>query len=139
MAFSFVQERHGSLSSVGLVLSYSLFVTLGTKQKGIARKSKMIFEMAQIDIKPGMESAFEQAVVKAAPLFQRARGCRGMQLLRSIEQPSRYTLRVTWETIDDHLVHFRESQDFQEWRRLAGGFFAAPPQVGHIEVAVAGF
>lgn len=99
----------------------------------------MIFEMAQIDIKPGMESAFEQAVVKAAPLFQRARGCRGMQLLRSIEQPSRYTLRVTWETIDDHLVHFRESQDFQEWRRLAGGFFAAPPQVGHIEVAVAGF
>jgi heme-degrading monooxygenase HmoA len=99
----------------------------------------MIFEMAQIEIKAGMESAFEHAVAQATPLFQRARGCRGMQLLRSIEQPSRYTLMVTWETIDDHLVHFRESQDFQEWRRLAGGFFAGPPQVGHIQVAVAGF
>jgi hypothetical protein len=46
---------------------------------------------------------------------------------------------VTWETVDDHTVHFRESQDFQEWRRLVGGFFAGPPQVGHVQVAAAGF
>ena len=99
----------------------------------------MIFEMAQIEIKPGMESAFEHGVVQATPLFQRARGCHGVQLLKSIEQPSRYTLMVTWETLDDHIVHFRESKDFQEWRRLVGEFFAGPPQVGHVQVAVAGF
>lgn len=99
----------------------------------------MIFEMAQIEIKPWMESAFEHGVAQATPLFQRARGCHGLQLLKSIEQPSRYTLMVTWETLEDHTVHFRESQDFQEWRRLVGGFFAGPPQVGHVQVAVAGF
>ncbi|MGA2961778.1 MAG: antibiotic biosynthesis monooxygenase [Candidatus Korobacteraceae bacterium] len=99
----------------------------------------MIFEMAQLEIKPGTESAFENGVAQAAPLFKRARGCHGVQLLKSIEQPLRYTLMVTWETLDDHVVHFRESQDFQEWRRLVGGFFASPPQVGHVQVAVVGF
>jgi heme-degrading monooxygenase HmoA len=102
------------------------------------QKKGMIFEMAQIEIKPGMESAFENGVAQAVPLFQRAPGCRGVQLLKSIEQPSRYTLMVTWESVDAH-THFRESQDFPEWRRLVGGLFASPPQVGHVQVALTGF
>jgi heme-degrading monooxygenase HmoA len=99
----------------------------------------MFFEMAQFEIKPGTESAFEHGVSVATPLFQRARGCRGMQLLRSVEQPSHYTLMVTWETVEDHTVHFRGSKDFEEWRRLVGEYFAIAPQVGHVHVAVAGF
>jgi heme-degrading monooxygenase HmoA len=103
------------------------------------KEIKMVFEMAQIEIKPGMESAFEHGVAQATPLFQRARGCRGMRLLKSVEQPSRYTLMVTWETVDDHVVHFRKSADFQEWRRLVGDFFVNPPQAGHVQVALTGF
>ena len=99
----------------------------------------MIFELAQIDVKPGMESAFEKGVEQAKPLFQRARGCRGLQVLKSIEQPSRYTLMVTWETVEDHTVHFRQSADFQEWRRLVGECFAAAPQVSHVQVALRAF
>jgi heme-degrading monooxygenase HmoA len=99
----------------------------------------MIFEMAQLEIYSGMESAFENGVTMAVPLFQRARGCHALQLLRSVEQPSRYTLMLTWDTVDDHMVYFRESEDFQEWRRLVGEFFASPPQVAHLQMAVAGF
>jgi heme-degrading monooxygenase HmoA len=99
----------------------------------------MVFEMAQIEIKSGMESSFESGVTKALPLFRRARGCRGVQLLKSVEQPSNYTLKVTWETLENHTVDFRQSADFQEWRKLVGEFFARPPQVGHTQVAVAGF
>lgn len=99
----------------------------------------MIFELARFDIKPGMESTFEQGVEQAAPLFQRARGCHGLQLLRSIEHPSSFTLMVTWDTVEDHMVHFRQSDDFQEWRRLVGDCFASPPQVEHVNVAVTGF
>jgi heme-degrading monooxygenase HmoA len=86
-----------------------------------------------------METEFENGVMLAVPLFQRARGCRGLKLLRSVEQPSRYTLMVTWETVDDHMVHFRESEDFQEWRRLVGEFFVSAPKVGHEQIAFAGF
>ena len=99
----------------------------------------MVFEMAQIEIKPGMESAFENGFTQAVPIFRRARGCRGMQLLRTVEKPSAYTLMVTWETLEDHTVHFRQSPDFQEWRKLVGGCFAGPPQVVHVQVAASGF
>jgi len=88
---------------------------------------------------PGMESAFEHGVAQAVPLFQRARGCHGLRLLKWIEQSSRYTLMVTWETVDDHVVHFRQSEDYKEWRRLVGECFASKSQVTHSEIAVAGF
>ena len=39
----------------------------------------MITEIAQIDVKPGMETEFEAGVTKAAPLFKRAKGCTGMR------------------------------------------------------------
>lgn len=99
----------------------------------------MFWEIAQIEVKPGDEAAFEAAVGKAVPLFKNARGCKGMQLHRSVEQPGRYRLVVDWETVEDHTVHFRGSQDFLEWRRLVGGYFASPPAVEHTHRVVDGF
>ena len=40
----------------------------------------MILEIAQIDVKPGMEAEFEAGVSNAAPLFRRAKGCISMAL-----------------------------------------------------------
>ena len=99
----------------------------------------MILEIAQIDVKPGAEAEFEAGVAKATPLFQRARGCRGMELHRSAEKPSRYRLFVTWETLENHTVDFRGSADFQEWRKLVGHCFASPPEVEHVRETVRGF
>lgn len=96
----------------------------------------MIHEIAQITIKPGMEAQFEAGVAKAKPLFLRSRGCHGVNLQRSIEQPSHYTLVVAWETVEDHMVHFRESDEFQEWRKLVSDSFAAPPAVHHVNTVL---
>lgn len=99
----------------------------------------MILEIAQIDVKPGMEQDFEAGVKKATPLFQRAKGCKGMELQRSIEKPARYRLFVRWQTLENHTVDFRGSPDFQEWRNLVGPFFASPPEVEHTKQTVKGF
>ncbi len=99
----------------------------------------MITEIAQIVVKPGMESEFETGVKNAAVIFRRAKGCHGMELQRSIEEPSRYRLLVTWETVENHNVDFRGSPDFQEWRKLVGHCFATPPQVEHVEQVLRGF
>ncbi|VVE40490.1 antibiotic biosynthesis monooxygenase family protein [Pandoraea terrigena] len=99
----------------------------------------MIFEIAQIEVKPGTEAAFEQGVAKAASLFKGSKGCHGMRLLKSIEQPTHYSLVVTWETLEDHTVHFRNSEAFQQWRALVSDCFAAPPNVGHVTEALIGF
>ncbi|MBK8628807.1 MAG: antibiotic biosynthesis monooxygenase [Sphingomonadales bacterium] len=99
----------------------------------------MITEIALITIDPSKAAEFEAAVAKAAPVFQRAAGCHGMSLERGIEDPSKYWLRVLWETVDHHLVTFRQSDDFQVWRGHAGPFFAHPPQVEHSEAVAVHF
>ena len=92
----------------------------------------MVVEIAQFEITPGLEEAFEAGVKQAAPLFQRAKGCTGLELARSVEQPSRYRLFVQWDTLEDHTVDFRASADFQEWRKLVGPCFENPPEVEHV-------
>ncbi len=99
----------------------------------------MIYEIAEIHVQAGKEQEFEAAVAKAVPLFRRSRGCRSLELQRTIEAATKYRLVVGWETVDDHLVHFRGAPEFQEWRRLVGGFFQGAPAVEHVQVAVRGF
>ncbi|MFD8521693.1 antibiotic biosynthesis monooxygenase family protein [Streptomyces capillispiralis] len=92
----------------------------------------MITEIARIEIRPGQEEEFERAVAEAVPHFLAADGCHGVDLLRSVEHPSRYRLTVRWETVEHHTVTFRASEGFARWRALAGPHFAAPPQVEHV-------
>lgn len=91
----------------------------------------MIREIAQIDVRPGTEAEFENRVAQAKPIFDRAEGCQGAVLWRSVEKPARYRLIVVWETVEHHTVKFRGSPDFQQWRGLVGEYFAAPPEVEH--------
>lgn len=89
-------------------------------------------EIAQIEVLPGHEAAFELGVAEAKPAFARARGFLGMELHRSVEYPARYRLFVRWDTVEHHMIDFRESKDFGIWRSLAGPHFASPPQVEHV-------
>jgi heme-degrading monooxygenase HmoA len=70
----------------------------------------MILEIAQIDVKPGMEDEFEAGVAQAVPIFRRAKGCAGLTLQRSAETPTRYRLFVKWQTVENHTVDFRGSR-----------------------------
>jgi heme-degrading monooxygenase HmoA len=96
----------------------------------------MVTEIAQIEVKPGTEKVFEAAVAKAKPLFLRAKGGKGMELHKSVEKPTRYRLMVKWETLENHTVDFRGSEDFQTWRGLVGQYFASAPEVEHTETVV---
>lgn len=96
----------------------------------------MIHEIAYITVKDGMQQAFEQGVSEAAPLFKRAKGCRGLALQRGIEQPQHYRLVVAWDTVEDHTIVFRGSEDFQSWRRLVGHCFETPPVVEHVDTVL---
>jgi len=98
----------------------------------------MIKELAEIDIRPGCEQAFEEAAAIAKNLFLMSKGCIAFRLHRSMEQPSRYRMFVEWETIEDHMIEFRNSDAFVEWRRLCGSYFLNPPRVEHLAVVVEG-
>lgn len=92
----------------------------------------MITEHAYIQIDPANRAEFEQAVTQALPIFKRAKGCRAMKITQVMETPGRYILQIEWETLENHMVDFRNSADFENWRNLVGGFFTQPPLVEHI-------
>ena len=96
----------------------------------------MIREIATVLIKPGSETPFERNFVTAIPLFERAKGWRSVRLERSVENPQRYLIIIVWETLEDHIVGFRNSDDHRRWRELVGSFFASPPSVDHTETVV---
>ncbi|GAA3757695.1 hypothetical protein GCM10022240_08080 [Microbacterium kribbense] len=96
-------------------------------------------ETARIRVLPGTEDAFEAAVAAAVPLFQRAAGCRSLQLRRGVEEPDVYLLCIEWDSIADHLERFRASGEYVQWRERVGGFFAEAPQVVHDRPVLQGF
>ncbi len=93
----------------------------------------MITEFAYLEINIDSKAAFERAVATAKPIFAAAKGCHGLRLASVIETPGKYILQVDWDSVDDHMVGFRESAGFQEWRKLVGDFFIVPPVLEHIE------
>lgn len=99
--------------------------------KTVDRGNAVIYEMVEIDVKAGTETQFEAGVTAGVPIFRAAKGCRGMELHRCVEQPNHYRLIVKWETIENHTVDFRQSPAFQQWRALVGAYLASTPQVEH--------
>ena len=93
----------------------------------------MILEAAFLDIKPGQQAAFEAAFKQAAPIIASMPGYISHELQHCIEVENRYLLLVRWETLADHTVGFRESDDYQEWKRLLHHFYDPFPTVEHFE------
>ena len=91
----------------------------------------MILERALMTVKHGQAEAFKAAFAKARPHIAGSKGCRKVEMRQGIEHPDDFLLLVWWDTVENHMVDFRESPAFAEWRALLGPFFAAPPVVVH--------
>jgi len=91
----------------------------------------MILEVAKLDVQPGLEAQFESAFEKASAIISSMRGCRGHELQRCVEHPSRYILLVRWDSLEDHTVGFRQSAEYQQWRSLLHHFYDPFPKVEH--------
>ena len=79
----------------------------------------MILEHADIRIDPANAAAFEEAIERGLDtVIAKARGYQGAKVNRSIESPGRYIVTICWATLDDHMVGFRQSPAFVEWRAI---------------------
>ena len=95
----------------------------------------MILELADIRIQPGQQAAFDAAIERGVTtVIAHAQGYRGYKVNKGIENPERYILQIFWDNLDDHMVGFRQSPAFAEWRAIVGPFFAGPPVVEHFEL-----
>ena len=93
----------------------------------------MILEVAVLDVVPGRESEFQRSFEQAQRIIASMNGYVSHELKRCIEKPSRYLLLVRWMTLEDHTQGFRESAQYQEWKRLLHHFYDPFPEVEHYE------
>lgn len=95
----------------------------------------MILEHVDIRIHPGQQAAFDEAIQRGVnTVIAHAKGFRGFKVNKGIESPERYLLMIFWDSVDDHMVHFRQSPAFAEWRAIVGTFFASPPVMEHFNL-----
>ena len=93
----------------------------------------MILETAVLDIPPGQSAEFEDAFAKAQLLVAQISGYQRHELRRCLEKSDRYLLLIWWDTLECHTIGFRESPQYQEWRRLLHHFYDPFPTVEHYE------
>jgi heme-degrading monooxygenase HmoA len=93
----------------------------------------MILEVAILNVKAGEQAAFEVAFATASPIIASMKGYRRHELRRCLESANQYALLVEWDTLEDHTIGFRGSEQYQEWRRLLHHFYDPFPTVEHYE------
>lgn len=94
----------------------------------------MILEIATIDVIPGSEAEYITAFNRAKELLPKNSGYISHELRRCLEMPSRFLVMIKWQSLDDHMLGFRQSEDFLKWRALIGPFFNSPPDIKHYEI-----
>ena len=91
----------------------------------------MILEVAILDVIPDKTAEFEVNFQKAQEIISSMSGWLGHQLQQCLEVPNRYILLVRWQQVDDHIIGFRESDSYLEWKKLLHHFYSPFPVVEH--------
>ncbi|RFU64313.1 antibiotic biosynthesis monooxygenase [Bacillus sp. V59.32b] len=93
----------------------------------------MILEAVMLQVKPGMEREYEDAFREASTIISSMKGYISHSLQRCMEVNGKYLLLVNWEQLEDHTIGFRQSAEYQEWRRQLHHFYDPFPTVEHFE------
>ena len=93
----------------------------------------MILETAMLHVKQGMEKEYENAFRQASTIISSMKGYISHDLQRCMELKGKYLLLVEWDTLEDHTIGFRQSAEYQEWKRLLHHFYDPFPTVEHFK------
>ncbi len=93
----------------------------------------MILEVAPLQIRPGQSAEFEAAFRTAQSIIASIPGYISHELRRCLERRDEYLLLVKWHTLEAHEVGFRQSAQYQTWKRLLHHFYDPFPTVSHYE------
>jgi heme-degrading monooxygenase HmoA len=95
----------------------------------------MILEIAPLHIRDGQSQNFEAAFRQTQTIIASMPGYISHELQRCIEQNNHYVLLVRWQTLADHERGFRQSPQYQEWKKLLHHFYDPFPTLLHYELA----
>jgi heme-degrading monooxygenase HmoA len=91
----------------------------------------MITEVAVLNIQKEESRLFETAFNEAQSIISSMRGHIEHELLKCLQTDDKYLLIVRWQTLEDHIKGFRNSDQYNEWKKLLHHFYEPFPNVEH--------
>ena len=91
----------------------------------------MILESAILNVKPASADTFEESFKQASVYIASMKGYISHELHACMEVSHQYLLLVKWETLEDHTIGFRQSDAYQEWKKLLHHYYEPFPVVEH--------
>ena len=96
----------------------------------------MITEHALLEVSPGKEAEFVDAMERVKALIANSPGFVSLRVERGVERPGCFLLLVEWQRLEDHTEGFRGSSAYEEWRAALHHFYEPFPVVEHFEAVV---
>ncbi|MFC4100080.1 antibiotic biosynthesis monooxygenase family protein [Paenibacillus xanthanilyticus] len=93
----------------------------------------MILEVAILNVKQEWNDSFVDTFRQASSIIASMKGYIRHELQRCLDREGQYVLLVWWETLEDHVEGFRQSEGYQEWKRLLHHYYDPFPIVEHYE------
>jgi heme-degrading monooxygenase HmoA len=94
----------------------------------------MILETAILYVKKGEEKQFEHDFKIAGQYICVIDGYLGHSLRKCVEHENKYLLLVDWEKLEDHILGFRKSEQYLEWKKLLHHYYDSFPVIEHYEI-----
>jgi heme-degrading monooxygenase HmoA len=91
----------------------------------------MILEAVMLNVKSGREGDFELAFQQASTIVSSMNGYLSHELHKCLEVQGKYLLLVRWRNLEAHTVGFRNSSEYQQWKKLLHHFYEPFPIVEH--------
>ena len=85
------------------------------------------------EIDPRRTGEFEKEFAEGIRLLGAAPGSGGARLERCVEDAGRYLLWVEWDSLEAHVVHFRQSSLNEKFHELIDGYLLGAPVIYHFE------
>jgi heme-degrading monooxygenase HmoA len=91
----------------------------------------MVVEYVRYAIPAKRAEEFEAAYARAATALETSEHCSAWELSRCVEDPSHYTLRIEWDSVEGHLQGFRKSSEFNQFMSDVGPFYDETEEMRH--------
>jgi quinol monooxygenase YgiN len=94
----------------------------------------MIVEYIRYRVAADRAEEFLAAYRTAATVLDADERCLAYEISQGHEEPDRFTVRIEWTSLTDHLEGFRQSRQFRDFFTAVRPFFADIEEMKHYEV-----
>lgn len=119
-----------------LILVLMLFITntsFAQKNNTMENKNTHSVEIIRYKVPAGQHKDFEDAYAAGGKHLQESPYCLFYEVVKGVEEPDRYIVRIHWTSREDHEKGFRQSSQFRGFFNYVRPYFNNIEEMKHYE------